>query len=87
VIFHTSDGQQFHQYQQTERSPLPQIIYSIQYYTIQYILFQYGLVYEHVSILYCCNCRYNYECIFVIAPRGTLIGIKYIVLYSIVCYK
>ena len=36
----------------------------------------------YISILYCCNCWYNYECIFVIAPWGTLIGIKYcIVLY------
>jgi hypothetical protein len=40
-------------------------------------------------ILYCRNCWYNYECIFVIAPRGTLIGIKIlycIVLYCIVLY-
>jgi hypothetical protein len=34
--------------------------------------------------LNCCNCWYNYECIFVIAPWGTLIGIQYIVLYCIV---
>ena len=43
----------------------------------------------YVSILYCCNCWYNYECIFVIAPWGTLIGIKIlycIVLYCIVLY-
>ena len=42
----------------------------------------------YVSILYCCNCWYNYECtcIFVIASWGTLIGIKYIVLYCIVLY-
>jgi hypothetical protein len=40
---------------------------------------------SYISILYCCNCWYNYECIFVIAPWGTLIGIKYcIVLYCIV---
>jgi hypothetical protein len=31
----------------------------------------------HANVLYCCNCWYNYECIFVIAPWGTLIGIKY----------
>jgi hypothetical protein len=44
--------------------------------------------YMYVSILYCCNCWYNYECtcIFVIAPWGTLIGITYIVLYCIVWY-
>ena len=36
----------------------------------------------YISILYCCNCWYNYECIFVIAPWGTLIGIK--ILYCIV---
>jgi hypothetical protein len=41
----------------------------------------------NVSILYCCNCWYNYECIFVIAPWGTLIGITYIVLYCIVLYN
>ena len=42
----------------------------------------------YISILYCCNCWYNYECIFVIAPWGTLIGIKYcIVLYCIVYRK
>ena len=38
----------------------------------------------YISILYCCNCWYNYECIFVIAPWGTLIGIK--ILYCIVLY-
>ena len=38
----------------------------------------------YISNLYCCNCWYNYECIFVIAPWGTLIGIKNIVLYCIV---
>ena len=36
----------------------------------------------NISILYCCNCWYNYECIFVIVPWGTLIGIK--ILYCIV---
>jgi hypothetical protein len=42
----------------------------------------------YISILYCCNCWYNYECIFVIAPWGTLIGIKKycIVLYCIVLF-
>jgi hypothetical protein len=35
----------------------------------------------YVSILYCCNCWYNYECIFVIVPCGTLIWIK--ILYCI----
>ena len=43
-------------------------------------------LWTYVSILYCCNCWYYYECIFVIAPWGTLIGIKYIVLYCIVLY-
>jgi hypothetical protein len=40
----------------------------------------------YISNLYCCNCWYNFECIFVIAPWGTLIGIKNIVLYCIVLY-
>jgi ABC-type phosphate/phosphonate transport system permease subunit len=41
------------------------------------------LTYNNVSILYCCNCWYNYECIFVIAPWGTLIGIKILILILI----
>ena len=44
-------------------------------------------LWTYVSILYCCNCWYNYECTFVIAPWGTLIGIKYIVLYCIVLFR
>jgi hypothetical protein len=40
------------------------------------IFFFYSCLKTYISILYCCNCRYNYECIFVIAPWGTLIGIK-----------
>ena len=54
--------------------------------TCYHLKLELSCLWTYVSILYCCNCWYNYECIFVIAPWGTLIGIKYIVLYCIVLY-